>query len=209
MLEGQALRTEVERLSDFTPTASEAQHFLLATLVEEFSNLVLQPLGTREIAHLRHLHGAMGECLATYEATFTLQGEDVRAQQLEDVMPSPTSTFGLVVEDEGLIAFDLKSMLIQYGITVGVAPSLARAWTFVNKQKPDVAILDIRVLDGETYDLARYLLDHGTSVIFVTAYPTLPKDLLTTPCLTKPLDPSELKACLDKALCSRAAVLEI
>ena len=93
----------------------------------------------------------------------------------------------LIVEDEALIALDLKSRLQRANYTVvGVADSMDEAITLVEKKSPDLVLMDIRIRgahDGiETAGLIRKRYD--IPVIFVTAYAdreTLERAKLTEP----------------------------
>jgi CheY-like chemotaxis protein len=78
----------------------------------------------------------------------------------------------LVVEDEVLIALELECLLDDLGhITVGVAGSSAEAIALGRSTVPDVAFVDIHLIDGPTgVDVARALsADPHTTVVFMTA----------------------------------------
>lgn len=78
----------------------------------------------------------------------------------------------LVVEDEALIALELEYLLEDLGhVTVGVANSSAEAIALGRTMSPDVALVDIHLIDGPTgVDVARTLsADQRTTVLFMTA----------------------------------------
>lgn len=78
----------------------------------------------------------------------------------------------LVVEDEALIALELECLLDDLGyVTVGVAGSSTEAIELGRATAPDIALVDIHLIDGPTgIDVARTLsLDPRTSVVFMTA----------------------------------------
>lgn len=78
----------------------------------------------------------------------------------------------LVVEDEALIALELEFLLEDLGhVTVGVASSSAEAIMLGAETQPDVALVDIHLLDGPTgVEVARRLsADARTTVLFMTA----------------------------------------
>ncbi|WP_311276834.1 response regulator [Methylobacterium sp. WCS2018Hpa-22] len=78
----------------------------------------------------------------------------------------------LVVEDEALIALELECLLDDLGyVTVGVAGSSAEAIELGRTTVPDIALVDIHLIDGPTgIDVARTLSsDPRTSVVFMTA----------------------------------------
>ncbi|MEA1831849.1 response regulator [Methylobacterium durans] len=78
----------------------------------------------------------------------------------------------LVVEDEVLIALELEYLLQDLGyVTVGVAGSSAEAIALGRSTSPDVALVDIHLIDGPTgVDVARALsANPRTTVVFMTA----------------------------------------
>jgi DNA-binding response OmpR family regulator len=84
----------------------------------------------------------------------------------------------LIVEDEYLIAADLEAALEDLGYgCVGVAPDLQTALTLA-ASKPDLALVDIHLRDGQTGPLigARLAEEHGMAVLFVTANPRMALD---------------------------------
>ncbi|KQP67289.1 response regulator [Methylobacterium sp. Leaf112] len=78
----------------------------------------------------------------------------------------------LVVEDEVLIALELECLLEDLGhVTVGVAGSSQEAIALGLSTHPDVALVDIHLIDGPTgVAVARALsADPRTTVVFMTA----------------------------------------
>lgn len=78
----------------------------------------------------------------------------------------------LVVEDEALIALELECLLDDLGhVTVGVAGTSAEAIAMGRSTAPDVALVDIHLVDGPTgIEVARALsADRRTTVVFMTA----------------------------------------
>ena len=78
----------------------------------------------------------------------------------------------LVVEDEVLIALELECLLDDLGhVTVGIAGSSAEAIAMGRDTAPDVALVDIHLVDGPTgVEVARSLsADPRTTVLFMTA----------------------------------------
>lgn len=78
----------------------------------------------------------------------------------------------LVVEDEALIALELESLLDDLGhVTVGIAGTSAEAIALGRTMAPDVALVDIHLVDGPTgIEVARALSeDRRTTVVFMTA----------------------------------------
>jgi AmiR/NasT family two-component response regulator len=87
----------------------------------------------------------------------------------------------LVVEDETLIALEAEMLLAEAGfVPVGHALDSAEAKEMAIRLRPDVAIVDVQLLDGPTgVDLARFLAHEvGMVVVFATGNARhLPGDL--------------------------------
>ena len=79
----------------------------------------------------------------------------------------------LVVEDEGLIAEELRERLVRMGMVVaGVAASAEEAIAFANEMEPTLVLMDIR-LKGRTDGIsaaATIRKRHQIPVIFITAH---------------------------------------
>ena len=72
----------------------------------------------------------------------------------------------LVAEDEYITAFDLCHTFEEAGYEVeGPHAGICSAMLACQKGKPDLAILDIELADGLTYELAQKLLDENVPVI--------------------------------------------
>ena len=77
----------------------------------------------------------------------------------------------LLVEDEALIAFNLELLVEELGFTVaGMAPDARRARELAEACPPDLAIVDVNLLDGRTgLDVAAHLASaFGTVVVIAT-----------------------------------------
>lgn len=114
----------------------------------------------------------------------------------------------LIVEDEPIVALDLKQELeeLRYDV-VGVAESAEEALAAAEIFQPDLALLDIRIvgaMDGiQTAKMLRKW--YGVPGIFLTSYSdeaTIARAALELPYgyLTKPFQSGELKATLRMAL---------
>jgi PAS domain S-box-containing protein len=110
----------------------------------------------------------------------------------------------LVVEDEAIVAMDLKEMLTNLGCTViGPAFSVDAARVLATREagQLDAAILDANLHGFTTFDVARQLQGDGTACVFVTGYSELPetaeKDWVL---LRKPVNEAEIAAALQRAL---------
>ncbi|MDC8754486.1 response regulator [Erythrobacter sp. sf7] len=72
----------------------------------------------------------------------------------------------LVAEDEYITAFDLRDTFEEAGYEVeGPYAGISSAMLACQKAKPDLAILDIELVDGLTYELAQTLIDDNVPVI--------------------------------------------
>lgn len=116
----------------------------------------------------------------------------------------------LIVEDEGIVAFNLQQRLQHMGYEVaGVAESGTESLALVEAERPDLVLMDIHIkgeMDG--IDVAGALSQgpHGAvPVIYLTAYSedaTLERARLTRPYgyLIKPFSERELHATIQMAL---------
>ena len=77
----------------------------------------------------------------------------------------------LIVEDEFLIANDLRRILTKAGYQiVGIAKSVEEAKQQVSQQRPDIVLLDIFLADQETgIDLAHWLNKQAIPFVFLSA----------------------------------------
>ncbi|MFD2571634.1 sigma 54-interacting transcriptional regulator [Spirosoma soli] len=90
------------------------------------------------------------------------------------INPSLTSTadyYVLIVEDEFVIANDLRLILSEAGYSVlGIADSVAEAQELIEQRRPDMVLLDIYLKGKKSgLDLAKQLGDSGIPFIFVSA----------------------------------------
>jgi DNA-binding response OmpR family regulator len=100
----------------------------------------------------------------------------------------------LVLEDEYLIASDVARELSQAGFEVTVFPSDHSAESWLNDNRPDVAVLDIKLLDGREGRTAESLKSREIPFVVVSGYdPTLQAPVFHgVPFLSKPAWPDEL-----------------
>jgi len=107
----------------------------------------------------------------------------------------------LIVEDEFLVALNLRQTLAALGFdTLGIAPDAPTAFKLAD-QKPDIALVDVNLRDGETGPgIGRRLAhEYGAVVLFVTANPARLGDGIegTLGCLCKPVDHDDVQQVLD------------
>jgi DNA-binding response OmpR family regulator len=79
----------------------------------------------------------------------------------------------LIAEDDALIALCTEDILTDAGHTVvGLAATKSRALQLAQQSQPDLALIDLRLADGETgLDVARELARHRIPTIVVSALP--------------------------------------
>jgi len=77
----------------------------------------------------------------------------------------------LIVEDEFIVANDLRIMLERSGYQVcGIAPSVAKALELIELKQPNWILLDIFLQGDKTgIDLAGQLTDMGIPFIYISA----------------------------------------
>jgi CheY-like chemotaxis protein len=110
----------------------------------------------------------------------------------------------LVVEDDPLIALDLKATLEHAGMVVKVAARLADAMLLVQTFLPDAAVLDARLEVGTSLPLAAWLAERGVPFLFQTSDPTIiDAPHSAAPVLRKPFRPEDLIAVLVDLLATR------
>lgn len=104
----------------------------------------------------------------------------------------------LVLEDEVLTAMDITQQLTRAGYTVlGPAGTIEQARTALEKEQPDLALLDSNVRGEKSWDLAVDLTHDAVPVIFCTGYEKLdglPDILSRCPKITKPFTNADLLA---------------
>src|SRR5262249_54585449 len=101
----------------------------------------------------------------------------------------------LVIEDEPLVALDMKEILGGAGHdVVGPACNLTAARQLLAENKFDLAIVDVNLGDENGSEIAAALAKRGAPFAFVTGYgrTALPEDLRKAPLLRKPFGESEL-----------------
>jgi PAS domain S-box-containing protein len=114
----------------------------------------------------------------------------------------------LVVEDEPIVALDLQQEVEQLGLSVvGQAESADEALMAAEENRPDLALMDVRIVGSmDGIQAARLLREaYGIPVIFLTSYSdeaTVKRAARELPYgyLTKPFQRRELKAALEVGL---------
>jgi CheY-like chemotaxis protein len=117
----------------------------------------------------------------------------------------------LLVEDEPIVAWLLKDMLVDLGCSVvGPAADVNQALAMIEAESIDVAVLDVNLRRQMSYPIADVLVARGVPFVFSTGYD---KDRLldgyrTIPTLQKPFHRSDLGDTLAKLLASKERNIE-
>lgn len=84
----------------------------------------------------------------------------------------------LIVDDEVLVGMALADELSERGYAIaGPYSTVEAASKALNRDRPDIALLDVNLGKGRTsYDLAETLTKAGTPLIFLTGYSELCPD---------------------------------
>lgn len=109
----------------------------------------------------------------------------------------------LVLEDEALIAMDVRETLEREGFeVVGPFDRVMAAMVAVNAIKIDGAILDVAIGNEQAYEVAEALTMANIPFVWATAFDRteLPVEFRAHPCLQKPFDTAELTNTLRRAL---------
>jgi CheY-like chemotaxis protein len=109
-----------------------------------------------------------------------------------------------VVEDELVIAMELEDLLQRLGcVVLGPAPSIAQALQALDRERPDVAVLDVNLRGERVTPVAEALTKLGVPFVLVTGYGSERLEdeaLRDAPYLRKPVDRHRLATALAEAL---------
>lgn len=101
----------------------------------------------------------------------------------------------LIVEDEYLLASELKHMLSDAGAEViGMTPDCGKAVALAESCRPDCVISDINLSGDMAYPFARWAMEAGFPLLFVSGYgrASMPPDLASVALVRKPVDEGQL-----------------
>ena len=102
----------------------------------------------------------------------------------------------LVVEDDAIIALEIAATLMDVGYTVlGPVASVTQALALLDADKPDAALLDLRLLDSLATPVAAALRAGAVPFALVTGYVDADLDavLASAPRLIKPFGSAEVE----------------
>jgi DNA-binding response OmpR family regulator len=110
----------------------------------------------------------------------------------------------LVAEDEMIVAHDLCDTVEEAGYVIeGPFDDPSSAMLAFQKQKPDLAILDINLAGGTAYSLAEKMMEEDVPVIFHSGQVTSEEVQALYPkaaALSKPCPPSLILEAVQQAL---------
>jgi CheY-like chemotaxis protein len=105
----------------------------------------------------------------------------------------------MIVEDQALLAMELELLLAESGChVVGCAMDTAGALAIAERERPDLALIDVNLLDGMTGPqiAQRLVSDFGAAAVFLTANPEQIPDGFAGAlgAVSKPFDESTIHA---------------
>lgn len=177
-------------------------------LMEARAQWRLQKLGanTREVLLLRSVEGFGFSEIATIMDLSQGGVEALYAQALSEMGEMVTGDI-LIIEDEGIIAMDLKSIVTELGHNVtDIARTRDDAIAKGTAKTPDLILADIQLADKSSgIDAVNALLEElgNRPVIFITAFP---ERLLTGDrpepafLITKPYSEEQVRAAVSQAM---------
>ncbi|WP_432797652.1 response regulator [Poriferisphaera sp. WC338] len=108
----------------------------------------------------------------------------------------------IIVEDDFVVAQSLSDLLEAFGAKdVEMASNIDQAIDKINKQRFDIAILDVNLLGGSVEPVALRLKEQGVPFLFVTGYASqdmLPASMQDHAVLLKPVNPEEMLTMITK-----------
>jgi CheY-like chemotaxis protein len=114
----------------------------------------------------------------------------------------------LVIEDEWAIRMMIEDALAELGCAVaGTAVRVDEALAKAGSAGIDLAVVDVNLDGGSSYEVADALNARGIPFVFATGYGSagLRADYPGVPVLNKPFEPRELERALMKALQHRCS----
>ena len=121
----------------------------------------------------------------------------------------------LLVDDDRMVLSSMADWLRSIGFDVATAPGAKQACELVDHQTFDVALVDIRLGDGDGFQVLRHIRqkNNTTEVIFITGYGTVDSavDAMRAGAfdfLTKPLIDEELEIAIRRAMNQKKVVQE-
>ena len=124
-------------------------------------------------------------------------------------MKSSSPALVLICEDEALVALDLRMTVEGYGHRVmGPCARMAQARGLIGDERPDVAVLDVSLRDGDVFPLAEELRAMEVGLIFHSGHLDDSEMLERFPnarSCPKPMDPALFEATLREVVATSIA----
>lgn len=113
-----------------------------------------------------------------------------------------------VVEDETLVAAMIEAMVEELGaVVIGSETRIGDALSFIDRRhgEIDIALLDLNLGEGRSYDIAQAVSGHGIPIVFSTGYTdgAIDEPWRNRPLLSKPFRLVDLQGALASALAAR------
>ncbi|WP_347091078.1 response regulator [Sphingomonas parapaucimobilis] len=108
----------------------------------------------------------------------------------------------LIIEDEALVAMLVEDALTLHGHRViGIADTVAAAMALVDRERPDLALCDVKLADGDSgLTAAQLLAERGIPCIFLSGNcPERGGHSLVIGCIAKPFRAGSLGAAVRAA----------
>jgi two-component SAPR family response regulator len=118
---------------------------------------------------------------------------------------SPAVRKAIIVEDEALIATDLARIIETVGAgEVLTVPTVTTARKCLDRHEVELAVLDIKLPDGDVFEIADRLLQESVPYIFVTAHErtVVPVKHRGAPFVSKPFNESRIRTAVIEAMLS-------
>ena len=112
----------------------------------------------------------------------------------------------LIIDDENRTRELIANMINSFGFDVETIPegeNVQSGVAAIEKHNPDIVFLDIQMPDGTGFDVIRSIGEKNFEVIFITAHEEFAIKAIKFSALDyllKPVDTTELKAAMEKAL---------
>jgi len=110
----------------------------------------------------------------------------------------------MIVEDQALIGLSLEASLEETGFTVvGPFMSCAQALQWLERNSPDLAVLDLMLRDGISLQIASALKSRGVPFVVYSGLPPkaeCPPELCDAPWLEKPVSRETLAMALARLI---------
>ena len=112
----------------------------------------------------------------------------------------------LIIDDENRTRSLIAKMIDSFGfdlVTIPEGENVQSGIRAIEKHNPDIVFLDIQMPDGTGFDVIRSTENRNFEVVFITAHEEFAIKAIKFSALDyllKPVDATELKAALEKAL---------